>query len=104
MTIDYYASATDQIAMLQRGEISSAALLEAHLQRNAALHKKLNAVVATDEAAAFHFPRKRGLAAPGWPESPPPGKRTRVVFDGPFFGGSPFGGGGPESPAVGPAM
>ena len=52
MTIDYYASATDQIAMLQRGEISSAALLEAHLQRNAALHKKLNAVVATDEAAA----------------------------------------------------
>lgn len=63
---DTYKSARAMLADLQAKKISARELLDAHLAKNDAVHKKLNAVVATDiqramkDAAAIDDARSRG--------------------------------------------
>src|SRR5690242_14090489 len=63
---DTYKTARAMLADLQGKKISARELLDAHLSRNDALHKKLNAVVATDipramkSAAAIDDARAKG--------------------------------------------
>jgi len=66
MTIDTYKTAREMLADLQAKKISARELLQAHLARNDALHKKLNAVVETDieramkDAGAIDNARAKG--------------------------------------------
>jgi amidase len=53
MTISTYATAREMQAALAEGSVSARELLEAHIARNEALHKSLNAVIDSDIARAF---------------------------------------------------
>lgn len=65
---DTYRTARDMLADLAAKKISARELLDAHLARNDALHKKLNAVIETDiaramkDAAAIDDARAKGKA------------------------------------------
>ncbi len=68
MTLDLYASATEQIAWLERGDTTSADLLEAHLQQYEAKNPGINAVIATDieraRAQAADMDQRRAAGEP----------------------------------------
>lgn len=53
MTLPVYRTAREMLADLSAKKISARELLDAHLVRNEALHKKLNAIIETDIARAM---------------------------------------------------
>lgn len=66
--IDTYATARSMLADLKAKKVSARELLDAHIARNAQVHKKINAVIETDipraqkDAAAIDDARAKGAA------------------------------------------
>jgi amidase len=68
VTLPVYRTAREMLADLSAKKISARELLDAHLSRNEALHKRLNAIIETDiaramkDAAAIDDARAKGTA------------------------------------------